>query len=98
VTEYGRVEALKLREMLDPQPGPNEIKVRMAGASVNPDRLEDSHRVRPKRMPMELPAILGRDVSGTVVAIGPGVTTLSVGTRVMGNVPHGYAEIVVAPD
>ena len=46
---------------------------------------------------MELPAILGRDVSGTVVAVGPGVTTFSVGARLMGNVPHGYAEMVVAP-
>jgi hypothetical protein len=36
LTEYGSVEGLELREVADPQPGPNEIKVRMAGASINP--------------------------------------------------------------
>jgi NADPH:quinone reductase-like Zn-dependent oxidoreductase len=97
LTEYGSVEGLKLRDVPDPEPGPNEIKVRIAGASVNPIDWKIRTGSAQKRMPMELPAILGRDVSGTVVAIGPGVTTLSVGTRVMGNVPNGYAEMVVAP-
>ena len=62
----------------------------MAGASISPvDWKMRSGAAR--KMPMELPAILGRDVSGTVVAVGPGVTTFSVGARLMGNVPHGYA-------
>ena len=97
LTEYGSVEGLKLKDVPDPEPGPNEIKVRMAGASINPIdwKLRSGHARQ--RMPMELPAILGRDVSGTVVAVGPGVTTFSVGARVMGNVPNGYAEMVVAP-
>jgi NADPH:quinone reductase-like Zn-dependent oxidoreductase len=97
LTEYGSVEGLKLREVPDPEPGPNEIKVRMAGASINPIDWKMRSGSAQKTMPMELPAILGRDVSGTVVAVGPGATTLPVGTRVMGNVPHGYAEMVVAP-
>jgi NADPH:quinone reductase-like Zn-dependent oxidoreductase len=48
-------------------------------------------------LPLQLPAILGRDVSGTVVAVGPEVTEFQVGDRVMGLVEHGYAELVVAP-
>jgi NADPH:quinone reductase-like Zn-dependent oxidoreductase len=43
------------------------------------------------------PAVLGRDVSGEVVAVGPGVTAFKVGTRVVGFVDHGYAAFVVAP-
>ena len=97
LTEFGGIEGLKLREVPDPEPGPNEVKVRMAGASINPIDWKVRNGSAQKRMPMELPAILGRDVSGTVVAVGAGVTTLPVGTRVMGNVPHGYAEMVVAP-
>ena len=97
LTEYGSVEGLKLKDVPDPEPGPNELKVRMAGASIHPIDWKLRSGAAQKRMPMELPAILGRDVSGTVVAVGPGVTTFSVGARVMGNVPQGYAEMVVAP-
>lgn len=97
LTEYGGVEGLKLRDVPDPEPGPNEIKVRMAGASINPIDWKIRSGSAQKRMPMALPAILGRDVSGTVIAVGPGVTTFSLGARVMGNVPNGYAEMVVAP-
>jgi NADPH:quinone reductase-like Zn-dependent oxidoreductase len=41
--------------------------------------------------------VLGRDVSGEVVEVGPGVTAFEVGARVMGLVMGGYAELVVAP-
>jgi NADPH:quinone reductase-like Zn-dependent oxidoreductase len=47
-------------------------------------------------MPLELPAVLGRDVAGEVVAVGPGVTALSRGDRVLALVMGGYAEQVVA--
>jgi NADPH:quinone reductase-like Zn-dependent oxidoreductase len=96
--EYGPASALQLRTVPDPTPGPNEIAVRMAGASINPiDWKQRSGAVR-QYMPLELPAVLGRDASGTVTGIGPGVTTFKVGDKVLGRVPGGgYAEIVVAP-
>jgi NADPH:quinone reductase-like Zn-dependent oxidoreductase len=49
------------------------------------------------RMPLTFPAILGRDASGTVTDIGPGVSGFIVGARVMGLVNAAYAEYVVAP-
>jgi NADPH:quinone reductase-like Zn-dependent oxidoreductase len=95
--EYGPPSALKLQTLPDPAPGPNQIAVRMAGASVNPvDWKQRSGKLR-GYMPLDLPAVLGRDVSGTVAAVGPGVTGFAVGDRVFGRVPGGgYAEIVVA--
>jgi NADPH:quinone reductase-like Zn-dependent oxidoreductase len=47
-------------------------------------------------MPVALPTILGKDVSGTVAAVGPHVTDFVVGDQVLGFVNHGYAELVVA--
>jgi NADPH:quinone reductase-like Zn-dependent oxidoreductase len=46
-------------------------------------------------MPLEFPTILGRDLSGEVVALGEGVDGLKVGERVFGLVNRSYAEYVV---
>ncbi len=97
LTEYGPPSALQLRTIPDPKPGEKEIVVRMAGASLNPiDWKQRSGAVR-QRMPLVLPAVLGRDASGTVAAVGPGVTEFAIGDRVLGRVMGGYAELVLAP-
>ena len=49
-------------------------------------------------MPLQLPAILGRDIAGTVEAVGANVTRFHVGERVLGMVNHAYAELVAAKD
>jgi NADPH:quinone reductase-like Zn-dependent oxidoreductase len=95
LTAFGDVDKLELREVPAPTPGPGEIAVRMAGASINPIDWKLRSGALQKWMPLELPALLGRDVSGTVVAVGPGVTVFAVGTRVLGFVKSSYAEITV---
>ncbi len=97
LTEYGPPSALQLRTLPDPKPGAKEILVRMVGASLNPvDWKQRSGAIR-QYMPLDLPAVLGRDASGTVAAVGAGVTEFAVGDRVLGRVMGGYAELVVAP-
>jgi NADPH:quinone reductase-like Zn-dependent oxidoreductase len=97
LTAYGDVDKLEVRELPDPKVGPGEIKVRMAGASINPIDWKQRSGALKVFMPLELPAIPGKDASGTVVEVGPGVTAFKVGARVMGRVSGGYAELVVAP-
>lgn len=98
LTAYGDVDRFQLRDdVAEPTAGPNEIKVRMAGASINPIDWKLRSGVYHAYMPLQLPAILGRDASGTVVAVGPGVTGFAVGERVMGRVNATYAELVVGP-
>jgi NADPH:quinone reductase-like Zn-dependent oxidoreductase len=95
--DYGPASALELRTLPDPTPGPGEIAVRMAGASVNPVDWKQRGGAARAFMPLTFPAILERDVSGTVLSLGPGVTAFPVGARVLGFVRGGtYAEIVVA--
>jgi NADPH:quinone reductase-like Zn-dependent oxidoreductase len=96
LTGYGDVEKLELREVEDPYPGARQIKVKVAGASINPIDWKIRRGDLRGMLPLKLPAILGRDVSGTVVAVGPEVVEFQVGDRVMGLVEHGYAELVVA--
>ncbi|HEX7668320.1 MAG TPA: NADP-dependent oxidoreductase [Polyangiaceae bacterium] len=96
LTSYGDVNKLEVRDLPEPTAGPNEIKVRMAGASINPVDWKLRSGALQAMMPLVLPAILGRDASGEVVAIGPGVTRFKIGSRVMGLVMGAYAEFVVA--
>jgi NADPH:quinone reductase-like Zn-dependent oxidoreductase len=94
--EYGEASRLVLSDIAEPTPGPNEIKVRVVAASINPIDWKLRGGAYKAFMPLELPAVLGRDVSGEVVAVGAGVTSPRVGARVAGLVNRGYAEYVVA--
>ena len=89
LTEYGPPSALQLQTVPDPSPGPNQILVRMAGASLNPVDWKQRSGALRAYMPLTLPAILGRDASGTVTAVGPGVSGFKAGDRVLGRVPGG---------
>lgn len=98
LSDYGPPSALELKTVPDPTPGPNEVVVRMAGASLNPVDWKQRSGALRTYMPLQLPAILGRDASGTIAAVGPGVTAFKIGDRVLGRVPGGgYAELVKAP-
>jgi NADPH:quinone reductase-like Zn-dependent oxidoreductase len=95
--EYGPPSALQLQTVADPKPGAREILVRMAGASLNPVDWKQRSGALRQYMPLDLPAVLGRDASGTVAAVGAGVTEFAVGDRVLGRITGGYAELVVGP-
>ena len=67
--------------------------VKAAGIGINPeDILERNGAV--EGWQLQFPAIIGLDVSGTVIATGDGVTDLEVGDRVCGWSYHTYAELV----
>jgi NADPH:quinone reductase-like Zn-dependent oxidoreductase len=97
LTAYGDIDKLELRELPDPHAAPGSIVVRMAGASINPIDWKIRKGEARERMPLALPAVLGRDASGEVIEVGPGVTSFVVGDRVLGLVMGAYAERVAAP-
>jgi NADPH:quinone reductase-like Zn-dependent oxidoreductase len=97
LAEYGGPNQLQLHERPEPEPGAGQIKVRIASASLNPIDWKLRSGQLKSVMPLELPAILGRDAAGEVVKVGTGVSAFKVGDRVMGLVNGGYAELVVAP-
>jgi NADPH:quinone reductase-like Zn-dependent oxidoreductase len=90
--EYGGVEQLQLREVPDPKPGAGEVVVKLAATSVNPIDYKLRSGAARGRMPLELPAILGRDLAGEVVELGSGVSNVRVGDRVLGLGTRTYAE------
>ncbi|TGS55501.1 NADP-dependent oxidoreductase, partial [Mesorhizobium sp. M1D.F.Ca.ET.183.01.1.1] len=96
----GGPDVLFVAEQPDPSPKPGEVLVRVKAAGINPvDGV-----VRGGFYPLlgEPPFILGWDISGTVAALGAGVTEFKVGDDVFG-MPHfpkqagAYAELATAP-
>jgi NADPH:quinone reductase-like Zn-dependent oxidoreductase len=96
LTGYGDVDKLEIREVPEPQPGPGEVKVRVAGSSINPIDIGMRSGHLQARFPVTFPAVLGRDASGEVVAVGPGVAALRVGTKVLALANRAHADYVVA--
>ncbi|MGJ3628444.1 alcohol dehydrogenase catalytic domain-containing protein [Sphingomonas sp. MMS24-JH45] len=66
----------------------------MDAASVNPIDWKIRSGARQKDFPLTLPAIPGRDVGGTVQAVGAEVRDLAIGTRVIALAEATYAERV----
>lgn len=94
IREPGGPDVLTPVKVPVPQPGPNEILVRVAGAGVNrPDVAQRQGLYPPPPGASPLP---GLEIAGTVVVLGPGVKRFALGARVMGLVAGGgYAEYVV---
>jgi NADPH:quinone reductase-like Zn-dependent oxidoreductase len=91
--EYGGPEVLKYEDFPDPVPNNGEVLIRVAAAGINPVDLLQRSGATKAYMPVEFPGIIGWDLSGTVMSVGPDVRELSVGDRVFAWAFHTYAEL-----
>ena len=93
----GGPEVLELRDVPRPEPGPGEVRVRVASSGLNrADLLQRMGRYpAPPGSPQD---ILGLELAGTVDALGEGVSGVAVGDAVMGILGGGgYAEYALSP-
>jgi NADPH:quinone reductase-like Zn-dependent oxidoreductase len=95
VHEYGGPEVLKFEDYPDPVADPGEVLVRVAATSVNPIDYKRRAGLTKDFYPMTFPGLIGVDVAGTVVKLGPGVTDFSVGDQVFAMADNTYAELCV---
>lgn len=95
VHQYGGPEVLKFEEYPDPVPGPGEVLVRVAAASVNPIDYKRRAGLTKDFYPLKFPGLIGVDMAGTAVKMGPGVEGFSVGDRVFAMADNTYAELCV---
>jgi putative PIG3 family NAD(P)H quinone oxidoreductase len=91
----GGPEQLKLAHRPVPSPGEGEVLVRVAAAGVNrPDVMQRQGRYPPPPGASDLP---GLEIAGEIVALGPNVSTRSVGDKVTALLPGGgYAAYAIA--
>lgn len=96
ITEPGDPSVLSWEEVPDPVPSAGEVLVRVAASAVNrADVLQRKGYYPPPPGASPLP---GLECSGTVAAVGPGVTGWAVGDEVCAIVSGGgYAEQVAVP-
>jgi NADPH2:quinone reductase len=100
IDRFGGPEVFREATLPDPVAGPGEVLVAIAAASVNP--VDWKIRTRGPAIAPALPAVLGADFAGTVLALGDGVRGLAVGDRVFGcaggvrGMPGTYAERIAA--
>jgi NADPH:quinone reductase-like Zn-dependent oxidoreductase len=93
--EYGGPENLRFEvDVPEPTLGADSVLVEAAAASVNPIDWKIRSGARQKDIPLKLPAILGRDVSGVVRAVGSNIRTFKPGDRVLALTHATYAELV----
>jgi NADPH:quinone reductase-like Zn-dependent oxidoreductase len=95
LTKHGGPEALRYGDAPDPVAGPGEVVVDIHAASVN-GADPKVRRGGGRYQLSQFPHILGRDFSGVVSKLGPGVTDFAVGDAVFGVTDQGiegaYAE------
>jgi NADPH:quinone reductase-like Zn-dependent oxidoreductase len=95
VHEYGGPEVLKFEDYPDPVPGVGEVLVRVAASSVNPIDYKRRAGLTKDFYPMKFPGLIGVDLAGTVVKIGPEVVGFSAGDKVFAMADDAYAELCV---
>jgi NADPH:quinone reductase-like Zn-dependent oxidoreductase len=93
--EFGGPSKLKYEDFPDPEMGPGEVLIRVAATSVNPIDYKMRSGAAQAIFPVQFPAVLGVDISGTVRAVGEGVTAFKPGDLVMAMGWSAYAELAV---
>lgn len=98
VHEFGPPSVMRFERVPRPTPGPGEVLVRVEAAGVGP--WDGWIRAGKSALPQPLPLTLGSDLSGDIVAVGPGASDLRVGDQIYGvtnpRFTGAYAEYAVA--
>ena len=92
ITKQGPPEVLTYGELPDPVPGPGEVVARVRACALNHRDVYLRAGVRGLGRELKEPLILGSDVAGDVLTVGPGVTNVKPGNRVLFHVRWGCGD------
>ncbi len=83
IRRTGPPDVIEIGDLPVPRPGPDEVLVRVRAAAVDP--VDGYIRQGLVAMDLPLPFIIGRDLAGTVEAVGAAVRRFAIGDRVWCN-------------
>ena len=94
--EWGAPENLTVEELSDPKPAAGQVIIQVAAAGLN---FADSLIIKGKYQERpEPPFVPGFEAAGTILAVGPGVSGLKLGDRVLAVPDWGaFAERLAVP-
>lgn len=100
LTQYGGPDAVGISTLDTPTAGAGQVLVRVHAAGVNGLDWKVREGYVRDAFPLQLPSVLGIELAGIVEAVGPGVTRLRKGDRVMGALGSlgAYAELVAVSE
>ena len=75
---------MKIEDVPMPEPGVGEVLVRVSGSGINPVDWKIRQGALKDQFPVEFPAIVGSEFSGTIERLGDGVEGFAVGDDVYG--------------
>ena len=79
IVSDGGIDALEMTEMPSPRPGPGEVAIRVRASSINYRDLATIENPAARGLPY--PTVPNSDAAGEVIAVGEGVTGITVGDR-----------------
>ena len=103
IDRFGGPEEFRMSDIAKPEPGPEQILIRVAFASINPA----DWKTRAGLLPVvqgPFPMVVGMDCAGVIEKVGPGVTSFQPGDRVMAmsglgqGMTGSYAEYACVPE
>jgi NADPH2:quinone reductase len=94
IHKFGGPEVLSLEQLPDPQPGPNQVLIRVRAIGVNP---VETYLRSGSNPGLALPYTPGTDAAGEVLAAGDSVRGWPLGARVYtsGSVTGAYADLAL---
>ena len=96
--DYGGLDAMRIGDLPDPVPGPDDVLVEVHAAGINPIDWKVRAGALRARLELTFPDVLGRDLSGVIVAVGANVTDLKTGDALFGVCPPNrwgsHAELI----
>ncbi len=101
LNEFGDAQQFKLQEIKQPIPGNDQVLLKIRAIGINPVDTKVRNGSNRIAKNMKLPAVIGWDVSGVIVACGEGASTFQKGDEVFGCIGFpgaggGYAEYALA--
>ena len=96
--DYGGLDAMRIGDLPAPVPGPDDVLVEVHAAGINPIDWKVRAGALRARLELTFPDVLGRDLSGVIVAVGANVTDLKTGDALFGVCPPNrwgsHAELI----
>src|SRR5690554_8202766 len=96
IKEFGDVNKLQLAEVEKPDHTKDQVLIKVMAAGINPVDAKIRSGKHISSSSLQLPAILGKDMSGIIESVGENVKEFKIGDQVFGCINNTYAAYVTA--